>query len=136
MLQRHLGHHLCDLFQRAGSSRKGNKYIPQFDHLRLPFCHILRDDQLRDLIILVFHINEKLWLHPDDFSTCLQHALRQFSHEAGFGTSVDQAVATLSNPGAEFPHRHFQCRIFSFICSQIHCNVHACSPFFPCFLCV
>ena len=82
MLQRHLGHHLCDLFQRAGSSRKGNKYIPQFDHLHLPFCHILRDDQLRDLIILVFHINEKLWLHADDFSACLQYALCQFSHES------------------------------------------------------
>ena len=71
MLQRHLGHHLCDLFQRAGSSRKGNKYIPQFDHFRLAFCHILRDDQLRNGIILVFHINEKLRFHAGHLAACL-----------------------------------------------------------------
>ena len=124
MFQRDFGHHLCDLFQRTCPAGKRNERIAQLDHLRLPFGHVLCDDQLREAIVLKFPFDKERRLYAGHLSARSQYTVRQCAHQAASGPAVDQRIPALPDPSPKLLHSRFQFWGVSFVCSKINCNVH------------
>ena len=124
MLERHLGHHLRDLFQCPGAAGERNESIPQLDHLRLALRHVLRDDQIGQAVVLQLSLHEELRLHAGHLAARCEDTVGQHPHQAAAGAAIDQRVSALPDPFAQFLHRRFQCRVRSLVCPKINCNVH------------
>lgn len=124
MLERNLAHDFGDFLQRARSAGECNERFAQLDHLRLALGHILRHDQLRKPVEQIARIDEKLRLYTDCLSTCIQNALRDFTHKSTFGAAVNQRVPVCTDPMTKFANRVAQGGIVSFVCAEIDRNIH------------
>ena len=80
MLQRHLGHDLCDLLQRSRAAGEGDKGIAEFDHLALALRHVLGHDELSQAVMLEFALDEAARLDAGHFSAGAQNAVRDRAH--------------------------------------------------------
>ena len=124
MTQRDLGHHLRDLFQRAGSAGERDKGVAQLDHPGLALGHVLGDDEPGQAVILHLRVDEELGLDAGHFAPRRQDAVGQTPHQAAAGAAVDQRVPALADPAAQFLHRLLQGRVIALIGSQIDRNIH------------
>ena len=115
MAQRDLGHHLRDLFQRAGAARERDKGVAQLDHPGLALGHVLRDDEPGQAVILHLRVDEELGLNAGHFAPRRQDAVGQTPHQAAAGAAVDQRVPALADPAAQFLHRLFQGRVIALV---------------------
>ena len=125
MLQRHLGHHLCDLFQRAGAARKGDKGVAQLDHPGLPLGHVLRDDELCQAVVLHLRVDEELRLYPGHFAARRQDAVGEAAHQAAAGATLAQSVPALADPPAQLLDGLLQGRVIALVRPQIDCDIHS-----------
>ena len=82
VLERHLGHHLRDLFQCPGAAGERNESIPQLDHLRLALRHVLRDDQIGQAVVLQLPLHEELRLHAGHLAARCEDTVGQHPHQA------------------------------------------------------
>ena len=124
MAQRDLGHHLGDLFQRAGAAGERDKGVAQLDHPGLALGHVLGDDEPGQAVILHLGVDEELGFDAGHFAPRRQDAVGQAAHQAAAGAAVDQSVPALADPAAQFLHRLFQGRVAALIGSQIDRNIH------------
>ena len=72
MTQRDLGHHLRDLFQRAGSAGERDKGVAQLDHPGLALGHVLGDDEPGQAVILHLRVDEELGLDAGHFAPAVR----------------------------------------------------------------
>ena len=124
MTQRDLGHHLRDLFQRAGAARKCDKGVAQLYHPGLALGHVLRDDEPGQAVILHLRVDEELRLDAGHLAPRRQDAVGEAAHQAAAGAAVDQRVPALADPAAQFLHRLFHGRVAALIGPQIDRNIH------------
>ena len=96
MLQRHLGHDLCDLLERPRAAGEGDKGIAELDHLALALRHVLSHDELSQAVVLEFALDKTPRLDADHFSAGAQNAVRDRAHQAGSGAAVDQRVSAFA----------------------------------------
>ena len=125
MAQRDLGHHLGDLFQRAGAARKSDKGVAQLDHPGLPLGHVFRDDELRQAVVLHLRVDEELRLYPGHFAARRQDAVGEAAHQAAAGAAVDQSVPALADPPAQLLDGLLQGRVIALVRPQIDCDIHS-----------
>ena len=124
MAQRDLGHHLGDLFQRAGAAGERDKGVAQLYHPGLALGHVLRDDEPGQAVILHLGVDEELGLDAGHFTARRQNAMGQTPHQAAAGAAVDQCVPALADPAAQFLHRLLQGRVAALVGPQIDRNIH------------
>ena len=115
MTQRDLGHHLGDLFQRAGAAGERDKGVAQLYHPDLALGHVLRDDKPGQAVILHLGVDEELGLDAGHFTARRQNAVGQTPYRAAAGAAVDQRVPALADPAAQFLHRLLRGRVAALI---------------------
>ena len=128
MPQRHRGHDLGNLLERARATGKGNERIAELDHLGLALRHITRHDKIVDTVMLKLGLDKKARLHARHMTTSIKYAIGERTHQARFGPAVYQRVSVGANPVAQFLHRRQKCWVIAGAGTQIHGNVHIQSP--------
>ena len=128
MPQRHGGHDLGNLLERARTAREGDERVAELDHLGLTLSHIARHDEVVDTVMLKLGLDKKARLNTRHVSTCLEYAIGERTHQARFGPAVHEHVATAANPGAKLPHRRQKRRVVTDAGTQVYRDIHIQSP--------
>ncbi|KAF1858298.1 hypothetical protein Lal_00014799 [Lupinus albus] len=87
--------HLEQFFQRAHPARHGDEAFGQVRHHRLPFVHVLHDEQAREAGVAHFALDEVLRDHARRVAAEAQHFIRDHAHQAHLAAAVDEADVVL-----------------------------------------
>ena len=82
MPQRHRGHDLGNLLERACPTGKGDERIAELNHLGLALRHITRHDEVVDTVMLKLGLDKKARLNTRHVSTRLEYAIGECTHQA------------------------------------------------------
>ena len=124
MPQRHRGHHLGNLLERARPTGKGNECIAELDHLGLALGHVARHDEIVDTVVLKLGLDKKARLHTRHVSACLEHAIGERAHQSRLGPAVYQRVAVGANPVSQLLHRGQKRRVVADVRAQVYRDIH------------
>ena len=128
MPQRHRGHDLGNLLERARPTGKGDERIAELNHLGFALGHITRHDEVVDTVMLKLGLDKKARLHTRHMSACLEYAIGERTHQARFGPAVYQRVSVGANPVAQLLYRRQKCWVVTDTGTQIHGDIHIQSP--------
>ena len=115
--QRHSGHDLGNLLERARPAGKGDEHIAELNHLGFALGHIARHDKVVDAVMLKLGLDKKARLNTRHVSAGIEHAIGERAHQARFGPAVYQRV-----------YRGQKCRVIASVGTQVHGDVHICPP--------
>ena len=128
MPQRHGGHDLGNLLERARATREGDERITEFDHLGLTLGHIARHDEVVDAVMLELRLDKKARLNPRHVAAGIEHAIGERTHQARLGPAVYQCVAVGANPCAELSHRGQKRRVVTDAGAQVYRDIQYSVP--------
>ena len=128
LIQGNLAYNFRNFLQRACAARKCNKRIPKGNHFRLPFGHILCNNQFCQPIVLEACIHEKLRFYACYFAAGFKDSLCKLTHQPCFRAAIYQCIAAFTNPMPQCLHCLTQTVVIAFICSKVYSNIHSYSP--------